>query len=273
MRKASRNTIFARNLGVLCTEKRSVAEVCRALGFNRQQFARYLSGETLPSPHNLKRIATGFGVTVEDLLNAEDIDSARAFHGPVQGSRTIDGLIGRAFPGDMDRLRTMLGYHYMFFVEPFEPDKIMRTLIHVYERDGKVLTKTVERLTYQGTEATHFAKFEGMMSLHGSLLFLLEFETTHVGSIVESVFFGPPNRRIDMLTGLTLGVTKETYHRPYASPIALKFLGRTVNIRERLSGPGLFRPDDRRLDPKIRSLFRKYRADPEMRLPLLPFPP
>ena len=268
----SRNEILARNLGILCAEMRSVAEVCRALGFNRQQFARYLSGETMPSPYNLRRIAGAFGVTEQDLLSGEDIGSVRRLRGAVHGSKPIDALFNRAFPGDLARLRPLLGYHHMYFMEPLQRDLVMKSLIHVHESDGKVFTKTIERVTYK-EGGGHFAKFEGVMSMHGTLVFLLEVETTHAGAIVESIFFGASVKKPDVLTGVTLGVTTETYRRPFASPIAIKFLGRDVDIKKRLGECTSSPPDDRRLDPRIRKLFQDFATRDGFALPLTVLPP
>jgi len=40
------------NLARLCEGKGSIAAVCRATQINRQQFNRYLSGETVPNKRN-----------------------------------------------------------------------------------------------------------------------------------------------------------------------------------------------------------------------------
>src|SRR5471030_3045549 len=50
------------NLKLLCSHYRSIAEVCRKIRINRGQFNKYLNGNTLPTPFNLKRICDFFGV-------------------------------------------------------------------------------------------------------------------------------------------------------------------------------------------------------------------
>ena len=56
-------TDFSANLNLLCSYQRSIAEVCRKLKLNRQQFNRYLNGQSRPSRHNMRRICDYFGVT------------------------------------------------------------------------------------------------------------------------------------------------------------------------------------------------------------------
>jgi transcriptional regulator with XRE-family HTH domain len=45
-----------------CSHYRSISEVCRQLSINRAQFNKYLSGQSRPTPYNLKRIGDFFGV-------------------------------------------------------------------------------------------------------------------------------------------------------------------------------------------------------------------
>lgn len=255
--RAARNRAFAQNLNELCADRRSVAEVCRLLGFNRQQFARYLNGETFPSPHNLKRIAEGLGIGVEDLASP-DFAEVHRLSGQRPPTIGPNDLFLRAFPGDLERLRPLLGYHFLHFIDPLEPDRVVRSLIYAQEVRGMVITKTIERVRYERDNSRHFAKYDGFMSLHGTLLFLVEVERTQGEIIVESVFLAPPAKtKPNILTGLTLGVTQVNYSWPFASPIASRFLGRTVDLKARIAECGSLRIDDRRLEPQLRSIFQK----------------
>ena len=53
---------FQKNLRLLTTYAASIAEVCRRLEINRQQFHRYLSGAARPSARKMHRICDFFGV-------------------------------------------------------------------------------------------------------------------------------------------------------------------------------------------------------------------
>src|SRR5271156_708971 len=61
---------FSSNLRYICGLRGSISTICRAIGINRQQFNKYLSGTHLPAPANVKRIANHFGLT-PDLLYGE----------------------------------------------------------------------------------------------------------------------------------------------------------------------------------------------------------
>jgi len=55
-------THFTGVLRMLCEKRGSVNAVCRELGINRQQFAKYLSGTNLPSAYVIQRLILYFSV-------------------------------------------------------------------------------------------------------------------------------------------------------------------------------------------------------------------
>lgn len=58
-------TNFCKTLKVLCETRGSINKVCLELGVNRQQFAKYLSGSTLPSIYAVQRMADYFEVDAD----------------------------------------------------------------------------------------------------------------------------------------------------------------------------------------------------------------
>jgi hypothetical protein len=80
----------------------------------------------------------------------------------------------------------------------------------------------------------------------------LEFETLSADTIVESILYPSYRKRLDVLTGLTFGVTSQVYRQPFASPIAWKYLGRVVDVKEQIRACGSYKMNDPRIDPRIR---------------------
>lgn len=245
---------FANNLKYLCSRSRSVSAVCRDIGINRQQFGRYLSGNAVPSAYTLRRIANGFGLSTDDLIFTKLDDDAYEKL-PVQLRGSPLKLIEETFPGDISKLRSLVGYHHMHFLVPESPATVFRSLLYVYEQAGKMFTKTVERSTGRNGAIVDVAKYEGFLAYLGNLILLIELETLSREAVVETVIFPSQKRGGDLVTGLTLGITSEPYRMPFASPIALKFLGASVDFRKALSSCGEFRKDDRQIDPRIRKFF------------------
>lgn len=61
---------MAANLRVLCKQRGTISQVCSELGINRQQFSKYLSGETFPRRGTLELICSYFGVEEIELFKS-----------------------------------------------------------------------------------------------------------------------------------------------------------------------------------------------------------
>ncbi len=249
---------LASNLRMISTHRRSVAEFCRELGFNRQQFARYLTGESRPSPHNLKRITDGLGIPLADLMKPHAEFISR--YGGSGNERQTIPLIDRAFPGDIRKLRPLLGFYHGHFEVPNSAGLIVRSLVHLAEQDGKIISKSIERRTPRDDAGGYLSKYHGLASYLGNCVFVVEFEYLTGDSIVETVLFPPYRRKLDIMSGLTFGVTSRVHRQPFASGVIWKFLGRTVEIKEALDRCGRVALTDRTLDPSVRKFFVNVEA-------------
>ncbi|HEV7251875.1 MAG TPA: helix-turn-helix transcriptional regulator [Mesorhizobium sp.] len=243
---------LAENLRLLCSGYRSVSEACRELGFNRQQFARYLTGTARPSNHNLQRIAHGLGISVDDLLNTKQARGPKPSPHELSFRSPVGRMIDRVFPGDLQKLRQLLGYYHMHFLVPYSTGHVKRSLTHIYESQGKILSKTIERSPGSAETVPQLSKYAGLVSYLGNCIFIMEFETLSEDSLVESMLFPSYRKRLDILTGLTFGVTSQVHREPFASPIAFKYLGPVISVKEQMRSCGLFSMEDRGIDPRIR---------------------
>lgn len=243
---------LARNLRSLCAEYRSVSELCRQIGINRQQFARYLSGEAQPSPHNLQRIATRLGVSVEDLLGeAEPL--------PQQDPSRMQRMLTTAFPGNLRSARALLGYYHSYFLTPYAASQglVTRALVCLYEAEGLIHSRTIERVVSSDV-APHLSKYDGLLSYLNGTVFVVEFQTLSHDSVVETILYPPFRTRRSMMTGVTVGVTAETHRRPFVAPVAWVFLGKTVELRSQLRQCGRFSLKDTRVPQQVRAYFESY---------------
>ncbi|MFN4142769.1 helix-turn-helix domain-containing protein [Aestuariivirga sp.] len=244
---------LAENLRLLAASRRSVSELCRELGFNRQQFARYLSGEARPSPHNLKRIADGLSVPAADLLSSHEEFSRRYGHRP-QGREGL-ALLDRAFPGDIRRLRPLLGFYHSHFEVPGAPGTLFRSLVCLYEEDGRIHSKSIERRANRDITTGYLSKYRGLASYLGNCIFVVEFECLSDDSVVETILYPPYRKALDVMTGMTFGVTSRVHRQPYASGVIWKYIGATIDMREALARCGRVSLADRKLDPAVRRFF------------------
>jgi transcriptional regulator with XRE-family HTH domain len=135
---------FSGNLKLACSMRKSISDLCRAIGVNRQQFNRYLNTDTRPSAHNRLRIAAAFG------LDPADFDlPPQAFRLRLLEQRqpsTGDGPLGDAFPGDLKALRAYLGFYQTWHTSLSWPGRIVCSCAHLRETDGQVVVTSLERI-------------------------------------------------------------------------------------------------------------------------------
>ena len=246
---------FSRNLSLLCSYYASIAEVCRKLEFNRQQFNKYLAGTARPSRHNMRRICDFFGVTEAELLlepsQFEEIIALK--RKPVRQEelskplRHLDKLYQRS-----QSLEKYLGYYFRYFYSFGNPGKVIRSLALLYREDDKYYWKNIEVLRDPLTgRSAGLNKYEGVLFYLADRIYIMEYESIEVNSITQVTLYPSHRSRLDILLGIQTGGPTRRGRRPGASKVALEFLGREIDIRTALKRTGLFDPDEGAIRPEI----------------------
>ena len=113
---------FAENLISLATRDGSIAQTCRDLNINRQQFNKYLSGSVLPNAETLARITTHFQIDALALFGPTNVTSAKTkdsshseSHWQSALNQTIENLKQR------DTFNTIIEGVYKYYL-PWYPD-------------------------------------------------------------------------------------------------------------------------------------------------------
>lgn len=245
---------FTDNLRLLCSFEKSVAAVCRAVNINRQQFTKYLNGENHPSPNNLHKICNHFGVPRAELY-LPAIEFAERMQFRASGTRrsyqpNSRRILDHAFPGDLRALRRYLGYYMTHYHSISWSGYILRTLTCVYEEDGMILTKTIDRVKDPFDGALFLSKYDGYVSLLGNRIFAVEFQSLAQDAIVETVLYPAGRGQLTMLRGVTFGVSSK-HRNPYISRAIWKYLGRTVDHRTAIRAAGLLPIHSPLLDRRV----------------------
>ena len=249
--------IFSENLRNICAEYGPVAQVCREIGINRQQFNRYLSGAGLPSAHNLRKISRHFQLSDTDLFT----DPSEFQRSLMQGRKQIpDGpaeMITGAFRDQSHSLRKYLGFYHSHFTTPTWEGKILRSLVWLYEVDGFVMSRSIERVRSSKEGLFQNSRYAGLVTQRGNRLYIVEQEMVREGSIVETILTPSHRQQVKYLRGTTMGVAWRPHIMPYASLSIWKRISDRVTIREALKDCGVFSLDSRHIDPTIKRDLRQ----------------
>lgn len=251
---------FVSNLKLACSYFPSVSEVARKVGINRQQFMRYLSGESYPSRHNLRKLCDLFGVDEYELLmpvhqfrNLLRLKKERD-EGSVKLPPLLPPLL-QLVQRQRAELSKNLGYFHVYYLSASRPGLVLKSLIHIYEWQEFTLYKRIERLKTPGSKGqAELYKYSGMVGVVGDRLHLIDQETLTGNELTHTILYPSYRNRITYLTGLTVGVSGNDAHRPSASRIALEYAGNTVNLRRAIADCGLFAPED----PAVPSIVSRY---------------
>lgn len=249
---------FARNLRLLCTYYRSIAEVCRRLNVNRPQFNRYLSGRYRPSAHTLRRFCEFFGVEEHEIL----LPSAQ-FERLVQVRPRPAATLDTAAPEaphlahlqeiGSAGLDKYLGYYFETYRSMACPGKILRTLVCLERRDGRVYYQRTERLVEHPREKAYHGIYLGMAHFLTDRIFLADYESLTGLEMTQTILFPSFKNRVTRLTGLKLGVSGSGERMPCCARVVYEYLGHTIAVRRALRLCGLYEADDARIDEAPRA--------------------
>lgn len=249
---------FAQNLGYLCGFYPSVAEVCRRLGMNRQQFNKYLSGQVRPSRHNMHRICDFFGVNESEMLLdhgrfAEIVSLRRA---PLVGDAIAEPLRHlESLYSASKSLERYVGYYFRYFYSFGHAGKIVKSLASLFEKDGRYYWKNIEihRSGVPGSSPTT-TKYTGAVLFLGERIFIVEYESMLRNAVTQVTLYPSYHTRMTRLRGIQTGAPTARGRRPGASLVLMEYLGRRIHVRDALRSSGIFADDDPAIDPEVRAL-------------------
>jgi transcriptional regulator with XRE-family HTH domain len=249
----------SKNLRLLVGYSSSITQVCRQIKISRQQFTKYLSGKASPRLQSLQRICDYFGLEDwELLLPHEDFRKLIALR-PPQGLSTnrsyanefVSDIRNKSSP--TDSLGPFLGYYYNHFIVKARESMIQRSLVYLFEADGMIATKTIERIAnHDGTIGV--SKYDGIAYYSGHRLYISECEKFLEQTIWHTTLYATTTKREQFFSGLGLGNTTDSVQDISCYRSIFQFLGRSVNTRDALRGCGLFGLSD----PEIPAYIREH---------------
>lgn len=241
---------FASNLRLLTSYHASIAEVCRQLGLNRQQFNKYLSGRSRPSDHSLRRICDFFGVEEHELMLPEqDFRDLVALKPQRRSVPSIDlppyvALAERLFDSARKDSNRYLGFYFAYRRSFSDPELVLKSLVQVRSHEGRLISKRLERVMEpgQGDLPPYLCKYLGYFLFLSDRIYVIECETLAGDEISETIFYPSHRHKVSWLSGLNLGVSTSDERAIGAAQVLYQHIGRQVSLRRAIARLGKFPP-------------------------------
>lgn len=240
---------FKANLKLASSYYSSIAEMCRKLGINRQQFMKYLSGKSFPTRYNLRRICDFFGFDEYELLMPHDQFSNILKLRPKHTGDSVTlppGMAGLLKEAQRKKgaLTKLHGYYYEYYLSFSCPGHILKSLTCIYDWKDFTLYKRVERLNKEGRIGPQdLYKYAGIISITGDRIHMIDQETLTGSELTQKILYPNYKNRVSTLTGLIIGVSGADTHEPSSSRVIMEYIGKTANLRQAISECGIYPKD------------------------------
>ncbi|WP_421695691.1 helix-turn-helix domain-containing protein [Aestuariivirga sp.] len=250
---------LAANLRSLCSHHTSIAGVCRKLNINRQQFNRYLSGASVPSLANLRKLSDFFGVDEYELMMPHADFLRTVMPRPV--NRNSLGLLELAFTqlgvgggSSPKSFAQYCGMYAVYFYSPVWSGHIVRSLTVIAAQNDSIVSKSMQKLYVPDTRQSSrvVQKFRGILKNIVDRIYLLEYETNSNDLAALTVLFPSHRKQLQYLTGLMLTVSSGGNHQPFATRSVYERLPPSATFRGELARCRLYQPDDPEIPQEVR---------------------
>ena len=256
-------TNLSENLRCICAEVGSVSQICRDIGINRQQFNRYLNEGKPPSAHNMRRIARYFDVPEADFLEAPPEFMRRHVKSRRDHQTKPIDFLDETFRDQARLLRRYAGFYHVHFKTPSWTGMVLRSLIHVYEKDGYMMTRLRERARSRDDTVRQRSAHLGALAMRGNRIYLVEKELLRDGSIAETILEATDRQQLRYLQGMSVSIAWRPRATPYASRVVWKRVPERTSARDALRACGAFPIQSTQIDPTVRRFLQKTEADGE----------
>jgi len=232
---------FQENLKLACATRRSISQLCREIGINRQQFNRYINGETQPSANNRLRIANGF-----DLAPADFDLPATVFRRKLEGrkqSRIVSTPLEGAFPGDLHALKPYLGFYQTWHMSLSWPGWVVCSCAHLRVQGDQVIATSRERIIDGESGVRQRSRYVGLAGIQRQRIFITELPSGQMPTFGQTVLLPFEVHQREYLRGLTMGLSWRCDNRPYATRTMWRYRGRGTDKRALIRNCGIYRLD------------------------------
>lgn len=248
---------LAENLRLLVSFGRSVTDVCRRAGINRQQFNRYLAGAAAPSLQTLRRLGDFFGVEEHELLlDAPAFRNLIRLRPPRLGQpqNTLAAFFAgyEQSPEDRAQAKRLVGYYHSYIQPERQVPLIYRLITRVSLADQGLDIRTLGLYRDGLPGLPNRLRYGGVGFVSANRLLVMQRERQVGKATSFAMLYLSEFDRSTYLPGVLLGVEPDAGNDIVAIRTLWQFLGDTIDLRAALKRCGRFEEDKIDLDPAMR---------------------
>ncbi|KIC21400.1 helix-turn-helix domain-containing protein [Leisingera sp. ANG-Vp] len=240
-------TRLSANLRLLCSYGRSVSDVCRRIGINRQQFNKYLTGQTAPSLATLRRICDFFGVDEAEILQDHAAFAKLVRLRPPVLNRAEDPLathmekVIRRDRRDTGLLERHAGYYHIYMSPDPAKNYLLKSIGHIFGSGQDWFSKEVERYEDDEFAVPSTLKHSGLVFEAHKRIFITSREQGQGNGMWTTALIASDYDEPSFLPGLLQGIEPEGGHMLYGTRVVWEFLGKSPDLRETLQRCGAYK--------------------------------
>ncbi len=256
---------FSENLLALSSAAGSIANVCRELKINRQQFNKYLAGGTLPTEVTLLKFSKYFHVEPDMFFRPLEGGNSSAIESP--HAKYLTGLINEpmitraAISGALTASQNCsLPEGVYSFYGPWlpEPEFCVRGTIFIARRNEVMLFTRVSQLVKLDKRygRAELRRHDGIvMEVKGKLSFVSRERRNF--NIISALNIDASNLiELQLLSGLFL--TFNPSGVPHAGQIVLVYEGNKSKLKENLKYIGIVKIDSPYISERVKQLLQQF---------------
>ena len=171
--------LFSHNLQRLSIQRKSHAEVARAIGVNRQQYNNYLYGKNLPNETIIERMCNYFGIELAELFRSPAA-------GAVQPSPDIERLAPFQQLVQAQALENKNnfkpGWYHIVFRSPKQPYSYTIFAMEARRRDGGLEFRRFSHIGVADSVTRYISFHKGIVLEAREMVYLLSVDIFDAGS-------------------------------------------------------------------------------------------
>lgn len=257
---------FPPNLRQLVRHLSGTSRAAEALGINRQQLNKYLSGLSMPSLATLQGIAEHFDLEPDDLLLPPDHFLTR-WHPPMK----IEGLppqIQTVFDSLLENmahtrgeLAEFCGHYHAYSPLPTNPNRIGRICATIAQHGDLTTIRMVMYATNLGEApgSRPPIKLTGLVQWLGERIYINGVQNVSQTNarLYNIALYPPAVPSLPYLTGMLMTTNNARTRSIYALPMVFERLAGKILRKSDLQRCGVFYKDDPKLDSGALALLQE----------------